>query len=182
MPIEFEPIGSDQRDVVSIAAGANVSKQGESVPIAPLSNNGGRPEARPYFDGRKDPNGWLIFAADQRADLVRLQFTDSNLGDLFMVEATARGSSFLQPVSCRIPGNLLDSGDGRLVDTLDAESGNLIEHGSAMLEAVINRAAVSAESPVTTLASESSAFSPPSLVESKTNNPSPRGFGSQRTR
>jgi hypothetical protein len=39
-----------------------------------------------------------------------------------MVEATTTGSSFLQPVIHRIPGNLLDSGDGRLVDTLDAES------------------------------------------------------------
>src|ERR1035437_4958938 len=46
LPIEFESVGCDQRHVVSIAAGADVSKQGEGVPIAPLSNNGGRPEAR----------------------------------------------------------------------------------------------------------------------------------------
>src|SRR5665811_1495562 len=97
LPIELEPIGSNQRDVVSIAAGAKVSKQGECVPITPLSNNGGRPEARPYFDGSKDPNRRLIFAADQRADLVRLQFTDSNLGDLFMVESTTRDSGLFQP-------------------------------------------------------------------------------------
>jgi len=178
LPIELEPIGSNQRDVVSIAAGAKVSKQGECVPITPLSNNGGRPEARPYFDGRKDPNGWLIFAADQRANLIGLQFADLDLGDPSMVEQTTGGSGLFQPVIHCIPGNMLDSGDGRFVDSLDAESGNLIEHGSAMLEAVIDRAAVSAEGPATTLASESSAFSPAGLVESKTNNYGQRGAGS----
>jgi hypothetical protein len=77
-----------------------------------------------------------------------------------------------------VPGNLLDSGDGRLVHTLDAESGNPIKHSPAMLEVVIDRAAVPAESPATTLASESSAFSPAGLVESKTNNYGQRGLGS----
>ena len=47
-----------------------------------------------------------------------------------------------------------------------------------MLEAVIDRAAVPAESPATTLASESAALSPASLVESKTNNDGQRGTGS----
>ena len=64
-----------------IAVGADVSKQGEGVPITPLSHNGRRPEARPDFDGSKDPNGRLPFASDQRADLVRLQFADLELGD-----------------------------------------------------------------------------------------------------
>jgi hypothetical protein len=178
LPIELEPVGRDQRDVVSVDPGTDVSKQGESVPIAPLSNNGRRPKARAYFDGSEDPNGRLIFAADQRADLVRLQFTDSNFGDLFMVEAATTGSSFLQPAIHGIPRDLLESSDGRLIDSLDAESSDLIEHSPAMLEAVISGAAVSAESPATTLASESSAFSPAGLVESKTNNYGQRGIGS----
>jgi hypothetical protein len=182
LPIEPEAIGRDQRHVVSIVAGADVSKQGERVPITPLSNNGGRPEARPDFDGRKDPNGRLLLASDHSADLIGLQFTNCELGDSLMVEQTTGGSSFLQPAIHGVPGDLLNSGDRRFADTFDAESGDLIEHGSAMLEAVINRVAVPAESFATTLASESSAFTPPGLVESKTNNPSPRGFGSQRTR
>ena len=117
-------------------------------------------------------------ATNHRSDLIRLQFADSNLGDSLMVEAATPCRSFLQPAIHGVPGNLLDSGDGRLVHTLDAESGDLIEHGSAMLETMIDRAAVSAESPATTLASESSAFSPAGLVESKTNNYGQRGIGS----
>ena len=124
LPIELEPVGCDQRDVVSIGPGADVSKQSESIPITPLSNNGRRPEARPYFDGGKDPNGRLLFATDQRADLIGLQFADSDLGDSFMVESTTRGSSFFQPAIHSVPSDPLDSGDGGLVHTLDTQSGN----------------------------------------------------------
>ena len=95
-----------------------------------------------------------------------------------MVEQTTGCSGLFLPVIHRIPGDLLDSGDGRLVHTLDAESGDLIEHSPAMLEPVINGAAVSAEDPAATLASESSAFSPAGLVESKTNDYGQRGSGS----
>ena len=139
------------------------------------------PEARPDFDGSKNPNGWLIFAADQRADLVRLQFTDLNLGNLLMIETLTRSSSLFQPAIHCVPRDLLDSGDRRFVDTLDAESGNLIERCSAMLESMIDGAAVPAECSATALASESSAFSPAGLVESKTNYDTQRWFGSPQT-
>ena len=177
LPIELEPVGSDQWDLASIGPGAKISKQSKCVPITPLPNNGRRPEARPSLDGSKDPNRRLLFATDQRADLIGLQFADSDLGDPFMVESTTRGSSFFQPAIHRVPRDLLDSGDGGLVHTLDTQSGNLIEHGSAMLKAVIDRAAVPAEGNTTTLASESSALSPASFVESKTNNHGQRGIG-----
>jgi hypothetical protein len=169
LPIELETIGSDQRDVVSIGPGAKVSKQGEGVPIAPLSHNGGRPEARPNFNGSKDPNRRLLFATDQSADLIGLQFADLDFGDSLMIEQTTGGSGLFQPAIHSIPGNLLDPGDGRLVHTLDTQSGNLIEPSPAMLEAVINSVAVPAKSPATPPATESSAFSPVGLVESKTN-------------
>ena len=45
-----------------------------------------------------------------------------------------------------------------------------------MLESMIDSAAVSAESPATTHASESPTLSPAGLVESETNNHSHRGF------
>jgi hypothetical protein len=176
LPIELEPISRDQRDVVSIGAGAKVSKQGACVPIAPLSNNRRRPEARPYFNGSKDPNGRLVFSTDQSADLIGLQIADLDFDDSLMVEQTT-GGLFL-PVIHRIPGDLLDAGDCRTAHTLDAESVNLIERSSAMLESIIDSAAVSAESPATTLASKTSAFSPAGLVESKTNNYGQRGIGS----
>ena len=177
MPVELEAASRDQRDIVSIGPGAEVSKQGEGVPIAPLSHNGGRPQARPYFDGGKDPNGRLRFATEQSADFVGLEFADRDPGDHLLAESATRGRSFLQPTIHGVPSDLLDSSDRRFVDTLDAESGNLIEHGSAMLESVIDRAAVSAESPATTRATESSAFSPVGLVESIANNYGGRGLG-----
>jgi len=149
LPIELEPIGSDQRDVVSMGPGAKNSKQGECVAITPLTNNSRRPQARPDFDGSKDPNGRLIFAADQSADLVRLQFADSDLGDPLMVEWATPGRSFLQPAIHGIPGNLLDSGNRRFAHPLDTQSGDLIEYSPAMLEAVIDSHAVPAESPAT---------------------------------
>ena len=181
LPIELEPIGNDQSDVVSIGPGAKVSKQGECVPITPLSNNSRRPEARAYFDSSKDPNGRLLFATDYGADLIGLQFADPDLGDPLMVESTTGGSSFLQPVIDGVPSDLLDSGDGRLVHTLDTKSGDFIERSAAMLEAVIDTAAVPAESPAATLASKPTALAPPSLVESKTNDHSQRWFCSQQT-
>jgi len=81
-----------------------------------------------------------------------------------------------------IPSDVPNSGDGRLAHTLDAESGDLIEHCSAMLELVINGAAVPAEGPAAAQASKLTTFAPPRLVESKPNDPSPRRFCSQRTR
>jgi hypothetical protein len=181
LPIELEPIGRNQRDVVSIGPVAKVSKQAECVPITPLSNNSRRPEARPDFDGSKDPNGRLLFAPDHSADLIGLQFADLDPGDPLMVESTTRGSGPFQPSIHGVPGNLLDSGDGRLVHTLDAESGDFIEHSSAMLEAVIDSATVPAEGPAATLASEATTFAPPSWVESKTNDHSQRWFWLQQT-
>jgi hypothetical protein len=70
VPIELEAVGNNQRHVVSMVAGAEVSKPGECVPIAPLSNHSRRPEARPDFDDSKFPYGRLLFAIDKRADLI----------------------------------------------------------------------------------------------------------------
>jgi len=148
------------------------------IPIAPLSNSSRRPEARPYFDGSKDPNGRLIFAPDQSADLVRLQFAAIDPHDSLMVESATGGSGSFQPTIHGVPGDLLDSGGRRLVHTLDAESGNLIERSSTMRESMIDSAAVLAESLASTLASESAVLSPAGLVESKTNNYGQRGIGS----
>ena len=162
LPIELEPIGRDQRCVVSNGSGGKVSKQGERVQIIPFSNNGRRPEARPDLDGSKDPNGRLLFATDQSADLVRLQFADLDPGDSLMVESATGGSGPFQLASHCVPSDLFDSGNRRLVHPFDAESGDLIERSSAMLEAIIDCAAVLAEGPAATLASEATTFASPS--------------------
>jgi hypothetical protein len=73
LTIEFEAIGSNQWDVISVAADAKVLKQPARVPITPLSHNSRRPQARPDLDGSEDPDGRLFFAADQGTDLIGLQ-------------------------------------------------------------------------------------------------------------
>ena len=119
----------------------------------------------------------MILAADQRADLIRLQLADLNPDDNLMIEATGRTRGFFQTAIHGIPGNLLDASDGRLVHTLDAHSGDFIESGSAMLEPVIDSATVPAKGPAATLASEATTFTPSGLVKSISNDLGSPGIG-----
>jgi hypothetical protein len=43
------------------------------------------------------------------------------------------------PAMDRIPGDALDSSDGRLVQTLDTEGGDFIKGGATVLESIIRR-------------------------------------------
>jgi hypothetical protein len=179
LPIELESVRSDQGEMTSRRPSAKLSKQSERVAIAASADNRRRPKARPDFDGSEDPDRRMPIATNHSSDLIHLQFADSDLCNLLMVESATGGSGFLQPAIHRVPSNLLDSGNRRFVHSLDAQSGNFIEGSSPMLEAVIDRATVPAESPAAHLASEPTAFAPAGWVKTKTNDHSPRGFCSQ---
>jgi hypothetical protein len=167
--------------VISLGSGAKITKQGERVSITPLTNNGRWPEARPNFNGSKDPDGRLLFAADERAYLVRLQFVDLNPGGSSVIESTTRSSGLFQPAIHGVPGNLLDSGDGRFIHTLNTHNGELIEHCSANLEPVIDGAAGAAKGLAAGIASEATTSAPASLLETETNDDSQRWFCLERT-
>ena len=96
----------------------------------------GRPKSRPDLDGREDPDR-LLLALDDRSDLIRLKFRDSEPGCLLIVEPTTAVARFFQPAIDGIPGNALDSSDGGLVQAFDAESCNLIKSGATMLEPIV---------------------------------------------
>jgi len=115
LSIEFESIGGDQWNPSRFYSGENILEEGERVAIGPLTNDRRRPETRPYLDGSEDPNRWMPIAADHRADLLNLQFTNADLGNHSMVESTTRHSSFLQPAIHGIPSNLMDSANRRFV-------------------------------------------------------------------
>jgi hypothetical protein len=178
LPIELESVRSDQGEMTSRRPSAKLSKQGERVAIAASADNRRRPKARPDFDGSEDPDRRMPIATNHSSDLIHLQFADWDLCNPLIVESATGGSGFLQPAIHRVPSNLLDSGNRGFVYTLDAESGDFIEGSSAMLEAVIDRAPVPAESPAAHLASEPTAFAPAGWVKTKTNDHSQRGFGS----
>jgi hypothetical protein len=96
-----------------------------------------------------------------------------------MVESATPGRSILQPAIHGISGNLLDSGNRRFAHSLDTQSGDLIERSSAMLKAIIDCTPVPAEGSAAHFASEPTAFTPAGWIETKTNDPSQRGFCSQ---
>jgi hypothetical protein len=54
-----------------------------------------------------------------------------------ITEATTPVRCSFQPAMHRIPGNALDSSDGRLIQALDTEGGDLIEDRTPVLESVI---------------------------------------------
>jgi len=61
LPIEPEPIGSDQRHVVSIVAGTDVSKQCEGISIAPLTNDGeGQRRDQTSMAAKIQMGGWTL--------------------------------------------------------------------------------------------------------------------------
>ena len=81
-----------------------------------------------------------------------------------------------EPAIDRIPGDSLDSCDGGLVKAFDAEGGDLVEGRAAMLQSMVRRPGVGAESLAASPASVSTALSELGLVEAVADDPSGSGF------
>src|SRR5215471_21607779 len=73
-----------------------------------------------------------------------------------------------QPAVDRIPADVLDAGNTRLVQAFDAESGDLIKSGAAMLKSIVRSPDVGAERVLACSAPISTALSPTGLIETKT--------------
>jgi hypothetical protein len=69
----------------------------------------------------------------------------------------------------RIPGDSLDSSNGRLVQTLDTERGDFIKRGAAVLESIISCPGCRAARFPTSLALVATTLTPPSCVETMAN-------------
>ena len=152
----------------------NIPKQGQRVVVAAPADDRRRPQSGPDLDGCKDP-GRLELTFDDRSDLVGLKLRGLEPDCCFIVEATAAVARFFQPAINRIPADVLDAGDSRLVQAFDAESGNLIKSGAAMLKPIVRSPGIRAERFLAGLASLSATLPPPRAIETKTDD----GFGSR---
>ena len=76
----------------------------------------------------------------------------------------------------RIPGNSLDASNGRLVQTLDTEGGDLIKDRTPVLESMIGCSGCRAERLPTNLALVATMVFPPGFVESAADEVSGSGF------
>jgi hypothetical protein len=103
-----------------------IERQMEDQRIAPVSrmmravNDGRRPKPRPDVNRGEDPDR-VFLAADDRPNLVGLKLREGKCNYFSIVEPTTRMGCLFEPSSDGIPGDLLYSGDRRLVQTLDAQ-------------------------------------------------------------
>jgi Galactose oxidase-like, Early set domain len=79
----------------------------------------------------------VFLAADDRQYLVSLKLRDSENCYSSMVEPTTRMGCLFEPSSDGIPGDLLYSGDRRLVRFLDTQGGNFVEGRATVLESMV---------------------------------------------
>jgi hypothetical protein len=87
----------------------------------------------------------VFLAADDRPSLVGLKLREGKCSYFSIVEPTTRMGCLFEPSSDGIPGDLLYSGDRRLVQALDAQGGNFVEGCATMLESMVRCTSVRAE-------------------------------------
>jgi hypothetical protein len=90
-------------------------KQGQRVLVASCADHRRRPDHGEDLDR-------LLLAAADRFDLVGLKLRHGKSRCPSIAEATTGAGGPFRPAINRIPGNSLDSSDGRLIQPFDAES------------------------------------------------------------
>ena len=111
----------------------------------------------------------LLFTPDDRSDFIRLEFhSRESLNFSITKPPTAGGSPFQPPMHC-VPGDLFDSSNSKLIQTLDAESRDLIKGGTSLLESIIRCPVSRAEGLPTSLALVPTTLPPPRRVEAVAN-------------
>jgi hypothetical protein len=116
------------RDTFKIHLAGYVLKESTRVSVASSPYDCRRPKPRPALDRGKDPNG-LFLVVDDHTNLICLKLRDRDSIDSSIVEPTTRMGCLFEPSSDGIPGDLLYSSDGRLVQALDAECGRRSNDG-----------------------------------------------------
>ena len=116
---------------------------------------------------------------DDRTNLVCLKLGNSDVSYFSIIESTTRGGCLFEPAIDSIPADSLYSSDCRFVQALDAESGNLIESCASVLDSMVGRAGIGAESFAASAATISPTTPPLGFVESVADNVSETGFSRQ---
>jgi len=109
-PIKPEAVTRNQRNAVALHAIGNITKQIERVAVTALPHDGGGPQTRPNFDGDEDPNGRLLLAANERPNLISLQFSHWHMCNPQTIEPTAEIGGSFQPPIYSVPTDLLGLG------------------------------------------------------------------------
>ena len=123
--VELESIRSDQWNMFETHSAGHVLKESQSALVASSPNDCRRPKPRPDLDHGEDPDR-LVLAANNCANLVCLKLGNGDASYFSIIESTTRVGCFFEPASNGIPADSLYSGDCGLIQSLDAESGNLI--------------------------------------------------------
>ena len=134
--VKPESIRDDQRNLFEIHSAGKVPKEGRGVLVASFADHCRRPKSRPHLDHGEDPD-WRFLASDDRFDFVCLKLHHR---EPFIFRSLKRrhqiGCSF-KPAMDRIPGNSLDSSNGRFAHAFDAQSRDFIKSGAPVLESII---------------------------------------------
>src|SRR4030095_4052528 len=177
--VKPESIRDDHRNLFEIHSLGKVTKEGQGVLVVPFADDCRRPKSRPHLDHGEDPD-WRFLASDDRFDFVCLKLCDGEPIYFSIVEATTPGGCSFKPAMNRIPGNSLDPSDSRFAHALDAQSRDFIKSGAPVLESIIGQPGRRAECLPTSSALVATTLSPPSPIETMTDNASCRGFSRPR--
>jgi hypothetical protein len=90
---------------------------------------------------REDPD-WMFFVADDRPNLVGPKLRNRSAAIFRALKRRQNVGCPFKPTSDGIPGDPRYPGDRRLVQALDAESGNFVEDCTTMLESMVRRSGV----------------------------------------
>ena len=117
---------------------------------------------------------------DDRANLVCLKLGNGDASYFSIIESTTSGGCLFEPAIDSVPGDSLYASNRGPVQSLDAESGNLIESCTTVLESMVGRAGIGAESFAASAATISTTPPPLGFVESVANNVSGPGYSRVR--
>src|SRR5262249_47335089 len=112
--VEFKSVSDDHRETFKIHSAGYVLKESKRYSVASSPYNGRRPKPRPDVNRGEDPNR-VFLAADDRPDLVSLKLRDCESRYSSIIEPTTRMGCLFEPSGDGIPGDVLHTSNGRLV-------------------------------------------------------------------
>ena len=144
--VELVPVGDDQWGVARQHSTRSMSQECSGVSVTAAADDRRQPESRPNVERGKDPDG-MVLVSENGANFISLELRHLEASDFSVAEPTTRLGGLLEPAVDGVPCESFHSGDGRLAETLDAESGDFVEGRAPVLETVIGGPSGGAESP-----------------------------------
>jgi hypothetical protein len=118
---------------------------------------------------------------DESTNLICLKLRDGDPIYFLIVETATRGGGLFEPAIDGIPSNSLYPGNRGLVQSLNAEIGNIIESCASALDSMVGCSGIGAESFAASAATISTTTPALGFVESVADDVSESDFSRQRT-